>query len=259
MIVKNIKFNGDKVEVVLDCKSFYLSKENYIENPLAIESEISEEKISYLLNYEKIIESKMEMIKLLNRKALSEYEVAIKLKGKEIDHRYIKQIIDSLKRMGLINNEFVAIVTCENMLIKRSGKNKIRKHLKEKKIDESTIEKVLKDIDEELYLRNFNKCLEKYLKMYEKKSHKLKENMIRQKLVEIGYEEELISSIYIDDDRDNEVEVAKQALLKLIKNKNTDLNNYENINKIKTKLIMKGFSYDIINIALEEVKHNETY
>ena len=33
----------------------------------------------------------------------------------------------------------------------------------------------------------------------------------------------------------------------------------ENVNKIKIKLATKGFSYDIINLAIEEVKNYETY
>ena len=53
--------------------------------------------------------------------------------------------------------------------------------------------------------------------------------------------------------------LAKETIIKITKSKRMDLSNYENINKIKTKLVMKGFSYDIINMALEEVKCDETY
>lgn len=257
MIVKNISFVNNKVKIILDNKSFYISKENYIENPLAIESEVSEEKIGYLLEYELVIESKMELIKILNRKALSEYEVYLKLKDKNLKNDYIKQIIESLKRSGLINDEFVSLITVESMLVKRKGKKEIRKVLKEKRIKDDLIEKALNEIDEEQYLDNFNKIVCKYIKMYDKKSFKIKESMLRQKLDELGYEQELISKVNVQNDNEKELDLAISMLVKLIKNKKDDLNNYENMNKIKAKLAMKGFSYDIINLALEEVKNNE--
>ena len=133
------------------------------------------------------------------------------------------------------------------------------KKLKEKKISEEIIEKVLNVIDKDLYLSNFDKVVDKYLKMYERKSFKIKENLVKNKLEEYGYENDLISTIDISNDSENELSLAKTALLKLLKTKSYYLNNYENVNKIKAKLVMKGFSYDIINLALEEVKKDETH
>lgn len=259
MIVRNVKFSNNKVEIVLDKKSFFISKENYIENAVAINSEISEEKINSLLEYEKVIESKMYLIKLLNKKALSEYEVYKKLLEKGIDDSYIKKIINNLSRMGLINDEFVAIVNLESMLLKKKGKREIVKNLKEKKINDTIIDKLIKEIDEEVYIDNFNKLVNKYLKMYDGKSYKVKENLLRQKLENIGYENEIISSINIDNDLDNEYELVKKEVVKMVKLKSIVLSNYENVNKLKRKLVVKGFSYDIINKVIEEVKCYETY
>lgn len=259
MVVKDVKFINNKVEIILDEKTFLISKENYINNPITIDSDISEEKISYLLEYEHVLQSKLYIIKLLNKKSLSEYEVYLKLKEKEIDSKYIIQIIDSLKRIGLINDEFAAIICLESMLIKRKGKNAIRKLLSEKKICSDIIEKVIMEINEEEYIENFNKVVDKYVKVYNNKSYKIKQHLIRQKLEELGYEKDLILKINIDEDSKDELELAKKQLIKIIKNKSIDLNSYENINKIKLKLAAKGFSYDIINKVIEEVVWNETY
>lgn len=259
MVVKDVKFVNNKVKVICDGTDFLISKENYIENPITIDSQITEEKISKLLEYEFVIENKLQMIKLLNKKALSEYEVYKWLKEKNVSPVYIKQIIDSLKSIGLINDEYVAIITLERELFKRKGKKEIKNVLKEKRIDEAIIARVVNEIDEDLYKENFNKVVSKYLKMYDKKSGKVKNNLLRQKLEEMGYEYELISSLDLGVDNSRELDLAKNSLVKIIKNKNMDLNSYENINKIKLKLANKGFSYDIINMALEEVKKNETY
>lgn len=257
MIVKSIKFIDNKVQVNLDRYSFFISKENYIENPLAIESDVSEEYVKKLLDYEMVIESKISMIKLLNKRALSEYEIFLKLKEKGISKEEVLNIIEDLKRSGLINDEYVAIISSESMLVKRKGKKEIEKVLKEKRIADEIITNIIEGIDETQYLDNFEKVKNKYLKMYEKRSFKVKEKMVRQKLEEYGYENELIYSASVENDKENEIEIAKSALLKIIKNKNFNLDNYENINKIKSKLVMKGFSYDIINRALEGVKNDE--
>lgn len=259
MLVKNIQYKNNKIEVVLEETSFFISKENYIENPIAVDSDLSDERVSYLLKYEKVVNCKMEMIKILNKKALSEYEVFLKLKEKDISYKDIKKIVDDLKRAGLINDEFVALINLENLIVKRKGKREIRKILKEKRISDEIIENVIQEIDVEVYLDNFNKMTDKYLKMYEKKSFKLRESMLKRKLEELGYEEDLISTVNVIKDNDGELELAKNTFYKLTRNKNIDLNSYENINKIKLKLLTKGFSYDIINLVLEEVKNDETY
>lgn len=259
MLVKKIKFSNNKIEVVLEEKSFFISKENYIENPITVDSEISEEKIKSLLEYEDVVECKSQMIKLLNRKALSEFEVVKKIKESNVKIKYIQEIVNSLKNAGLINDEFVAQLITEKELLKRKGKKAIRNLLIEKRIKEEIINKVFEEIDEESYKDNFHKSVDKYLKMYDKKSHKLKENMLKQKLEELGYEGYLIETIFIDKNDTNELALATKELTKILKSKKMMLDNYENINKIKAKLAMKGFSYDIINLAIEEVKNYETY
>ena len=259
MLVKNIKFVNGKVEVILENKSFSISKENYIENPVTIDSEITQDKIEYLLEFEQVIECKMAMIKLLNRKALSEFEVVKKIKEFEINTKYISSIVSSLKNAGLINDEFVATLSVEKELLKRKGKKAIRTLLIEKRIKEEIINKVLSEIDEDVYNENFEKTVSKYLKMYDKKSYKMKEQRLKQKLEKLGYESSLISTVSIDKNSEDEVSLAVKSLMKILKSKKLTLDNYENVNKIKIKLATKGFSYDIINLAIEEVKNYETY
>lgn len=259
MIVKNIKFINNKVEIVLENKSFFLSKENYIENPLSIDSFVSDEKIESLMEQENVIQSKIEMIKMLNRKSHTEQEIIKKLKEKELKENQIKEIIENLKRIGLVNDEYAGVLIVENLLLKRKGKLEIKKTLKEKGINFKVIDKLIDEIEEDVYLNNFQKVYEKYLKIYNSKASKVKEQMILNKLREYGYEEELIKNIIVEKNDEIELDLARQNLRKIMKIKKLDLSNYENINKIKTKLAMKGFNYDIINLVLEEVMRDETY
>lgn len=256
--VINIKFNNNKVEIVLEDRSFFVSKENYIENPVSIDSYIDDNKISFLLRQEKIIESKVELIKILNRKVLTELEIINKLKNKGFDTNEIQIVVESLKRAGLINDEYCGMLLMESLLVKRKGKNEIKNILKEKGIEDVIIRKLLEEIDDNIYVNNFNKVCEKYLKIYSTKSSKVKFQMIKNKLKEYGYEKELIDSLDFKEDDSQELLNAKKNLIKIIKNKNIQMDDYENINKIKLKLVMKGFNYDIINLALEEVIDDET-
>ena len=93
--------------------------------------------------------------------------------------------------------------------------------------------------------------------MYTSKSIKVKEQLVKSKLKEYGYEKEKIDKLDFSEDRDEEMDNAKENLRKILKNNKLDLNNYENIKKIKLKLVMKGFNYDIINLAFEEVMNDE--
>lgn len=259
MRVINVKFIKNQVEIILDDGSFFISKENYIENPLTIDSYVDEKKIASLLRQEKVIESKIELIKLLNIKALTELEIKKKLIEKNLDYREVEIIIESLKRSGLINDEYVGILMVESLLMKKRGRLEIVKELKIKGINDEIIKKLVSEIDESDYKNNFDRVCEKYLKIYSNKVNRLKEQMIISKLKEYGYEADLIESINIVKNDDEEVSLAKQSIIKMIRNKSVDLNNYENLNKIKSKLVMKGFSYAIINLALEEVIKDEAY
>lgn len=259
MIVKNVKFKNNKVEIVLEDNSFFISKENYIENPVAIDSDISEKTIENLLNYEKIIDAKLHVIKLLNRKILTESEIDNCLKDREVMFNDRKIIINNLKNIGLINDEYACDVLVDSLLIKRKGKREIYKVLKEKKIKEDIISKSMDNIDDEVYKDNFTKVCEKYLKMYNGKSSKVKDNMVRQKLKEYGYEESLINSFGVEYDRESDIELARKFLLKILKNNSITISDHQNINKIKAKLANKGFNYDIINLVIGEVINDETY
>lgn len=259
MLVKNVKFKNDKVEIILEECSVFISKENYIENPITIASDLSEDKIAFLMEQEKIITVKSECVKKLNRKVLSEWEIEKYLKIKELNSKDVQSILKTLKNIGLVNDEYVAQLTVDSLLVKRKGKRFIVDNLKEKKININIIDKVIKEIEEEVYLDNFDKVFSKYFKMYSSKSGKIKETMIKKKLKEYGYEEELISSISLAFDKEEEIKLAKKYCDKIIKNNKKVLDSYQLNNKIRTKLAMKGFNYDIINIVLGEVNDDETY
>lgn len=258
MIVKNIKFKNNKVEVILDEKTFVISKENYIENPLAIDSNIDDKKIEELLSKEKVIAAKIELIRVLNRKVLTEGEVYLYLKDKELVHKEIHEIINNLKTIGLINDDYACDILISMLMGKRKGRLEIIKTLKEKRICENIIYKNIENIDEETYADNFNKVYEKYLKMYSNKSNKVREQMIKVKLKEYGYEDSYINNLEIENS-DNDLDLARKYLAKLLKNKDINTNDYQNVNKIRIKLANRGFNYDIINMVLKEVHNDETY
>lgn len=259
VIVKDIKFKDNKIEVILDNGRFSISKENYIENPITRDSFIDEKRIEELLSKEKVIEAKMKIIRLLNRKIMSEWEAYKYLIDNEVDARNARKIIGDLSSIGLINDDYVCDILVDSLVSKRKGKLKIISYLKEKRIAEKIIEKYVCKIDEELYINNFEKVLEKYNKMYSNKSNKVKNNLVVSKLKEQGYEDKYINMIEFEENKDEELILARKNLLKIIKNKNINKNDYENINKIKIKLAMKGFNYDIINLVLKEVIEDETY
>ena len=82
------------------------------------------------MKQEFVIESKSQLVKLLNKKSLSEKEIIKILKEKELDNKDTQLILDSLKRMGLINDEYCASILIDGCLLKRKGKLEIIKKLR---------------------------------------------------------------------------------------------------------------------------------
>lgn len=258
MLVKNIKINGNNVEIILNDSSFVISKENYIENPVLINRDISEEKILFLLNEEKYLQLKVKLIKKLSKKVMTEKEVAKLIKEENVSEKRTKELIKYLINIGLINDQYCAQIVIESMLLKKKGKLEIKRELLEKGLKEEIVNQMIEEIDDCIYLKNFQKVCDKYIKMYENKSYKYKDSMIRIKLKEQGYEDNLINTFYIENDSEKEIDNAKKQLLKIIKDNKEDITDYKKNNKIKLKMINKGYSYDIIRLAMQEVLKDET-
>src|SRR5690554_2879918 len=90
----NVVKEKDKVKITLsDNTSFLISKENYLNNPLIIDNEITKEEVAKAINQEKIFKVKEAAYKFMNRKRRSEVEVSQLLSEVSIDEETIEELL----------------------------------------------------------------------------------------------------------------------------------------------------------------------
>lgn len=79
---------------------------------------------------------------------IREYIKRIKNAGSRIENEEVDEIVKKLKLLDFLNEErFAHAYINDNFKLKNKGKSRIRQELKNKKIDELTINKYLKEID----------------------------------------------------------------------------------------------------------------
>lgn len=255
----NVVKEKDKVKITLsDNTSFLISKENYLNNPLIIDNEITKEEVAKVINQEKTFEAKKTAYKFMNRKRRSEVEVSLLLSEASIEKETIEELLITFKNQGYLNDVELARDIVNRSLINKHGKEKIREKLNERKISYKDIEAAISLIDEDQYEGNLIKLIENYSSRYKNDSFALTNKKITNNLLSKGYSlkdiERAKNILYFDEEL--EIESVKKQLVKLRK-KEEDLSLWPIRAKIKAKLINKGFKNDIIERAFREVVENE--
>jgi regulatory protein len=255
----NVVKEKDKVKITLsDNTSFLISKENYLNNPLIIDNEITKEEVAKAINQEKIFKAKEAAYKFMNRKRRSEVEVSLLLSEVSIDEETIEELLITFRSQGYLNDLELARDIVNRSLINKHGKEKIREKLNERMISYKDIDAVISSIDEEEYEENLIKLIENYSSRYKNDSFALTNKKITNNLLSKGYSFKDIEKVknILHFDEESEIESAKKQLIKLCK-REEDLNSWPIRAKIKAKLINKGFKNDIIERAFRGVVENE--
>lgn len=123
----------------------------------------------------------------------SQYDVLQKLWDFSLDEDERLNIIAQLISENYLNEERFAISFSEGKFrIKKWGKKKIKSKLKEKKVSSFCIDKGLKAIDEEEYLKTLQSIIES--KLYTTKANSIyqKKQKVANYCYQKGYESELI-------------------------------------------------------------------
>lgn len=252
MIVKNVKINGDVVEISVENERFNISLETYIENPVVIGNEINENNICELKNADKLHCAKKSLVSKLYKHRLSQIECEEYLSEFWLEKKDIQNILEALKKSGLINDCELAESIIHYCQFQKKGINVIKDKLLKRKICCAEIS-IYEYIDQEKYENSIKYLINKYRKMSKNKSMDNTKNYLRSKLLENGYKKEEFECFLVDIDID-EMDIIKLEITSFFKKHEY---NKENVVKIRKKLLSKGFKYDIINTAIRECDYNE--
>lgn len=202
-ITQIVKKDDSKVFVILDNdQTLVLSKDIVYQNALRKFDELSDNKISQLLEEEKKHNIKLKALSLLKRRIHSRKELFTKLKRHFSEARLIEECLSDLEEKKLLDdNHYAELFVQEKIRLKKWSKSKLKSEL--------SLRGISKDIIEECLNKFFDSSLEKE-KAFELAEKKLKQiklrtndrKMIYQKLYMFlqskGYDYELISEVIND-------------------------------------------------------------
>ena len=134
---KNDKFAvfvGDKLKLVL-------SGQSILENKITIGLDMSEATISELKDRAEIDQVYLKTLNYLSHRLRTEGEIVIYLKRRAVSDDIVKELIDRLKKLDLINDErYAAAYIHDKLLISPTSRRAIAYELKKKRIAEDIIQ-----------------------------------------------------------------------------------------------------------------------
>ena len=236
-------FKGEQLKI---SKEAYLSSYIYEGKSLSKKEIAKLEEItamSALLNY---------ALTIINKKRLSEKEMLNKLMAKENNFSAAKNIIKKLKENGLIDDKALMedLIAWDNE--RNFGVNKIIKHLKDKGIPESLLDKA--SFPSSIEKKKAKALLPKLEKKYERYSFANKKRHVYQALISHGFNNDVAKET-ADLMKNNDEKTERKLLLKeydkVRSRYEKKCHGYQLKQKIYNYLLNKGYKYQDIAKVLE--------
>ena len=257
--IKSIKVYKDHVTLAFfKGEKIKISKEAFVSSYLYEGKSLSKQEIDKLLEITAMSGLLAYALQVVSKKHLSEKAMFDKLKAKEENFCVIKNVINKLKETGLLDDQAYMkdLIAWDNE--RCFGKNKIVKHLKDKGIPESLINKVkFSELNEK---RKAKLLLPRLEKKYSQYAYENKKRHIYQALLRQGYDNRTAIEV-ADETKKNFDKVEKQILKKdyeKIKNRfSKKYQGYELKQKIYNALLSKGYKYQEIKTVLEDFVYED--
>ena len=133
----------------------------------------------------------------------------------------------------------------------KCGVNKIKIDLLEKDIPYNIIEEELKKVDTSILNSRLEKLIIKKIDSNKKYSNQLLKQKLLNEMINLGYDKNQILEIIAKNLKEN-TDILNKEFDKIYNKLKTKYNSIELQNKVKQKLIQKGFSAGEINKLLQE-------
>ena len=251
-IDKIIKMKDNKYKIYIDGESFITYDNVILDNDLLYKKDIDNKFYNKLINDTKYYDIYNKTVKYILKKKRSEKEINEYLVKSEVNEKDINKIITKLKDIRLINDiEYCKSYINDKVYLSKNGINKIRIDLLEQNIPIEIIEQELKNIDSDILNDRLEKLIIKKINSNKKYSNFHLKQKILMEMINLGYPKEKILQI-IDNNLEDDDKIVKREFDKLYTKLKIKYNGYELKNKLKQKLLSKGFDLDIINKLIQE-------
>jgi len=196
--IENIEYSDKEVIITYsnnnECYDLKISTDNYVENPLVVNQEISMKVIDNIKRKEEYLKLKEYALILIGRYEYSSYKLTRSLLKKYSNLEDIKKVIDEFIQKGYLNdNEYISNYI-ENKITKKYGRSRIKMELLNEGIED--LDETLFEKYNDIEIDNARKLTDKYVKKYQNISaDKLQQKLYRY-LYGQGYEEPVIEQIF---------------------------------------------------------------
>lgn len=252
---KIIKMKNNKYKVIIDGDILVTYDEVIISNNLLYQKELDKDLYNKLVNDTKFYEVYDKTVKYILKKRRSEKEILAYLIKYNLSNEDIYKIIAKLKSLKLINDEeYARAYINDKILLSKNGINKIRIDLLNQDIPSCIIEKELSNVDENLINGKLERLILKKIKSNHKYSNSSLKNKILSEMINLGYPKGKILEI-LDNNILSDDDILKKEFDKIYNNLKLKYSGVELQNKLKQKLMYKGFNIeDIKTIINEKIK-----
>ena len=237
-ILKYKQIGKDKYKIFLEDKEITLYEDIILKHNILLKKDLTDKDIEKALKENMVYEGYYKTLKYLSTKMRCEKEIRKYLKDN--NNKDVDKIIKILKDNNLINEKlYIKAYINDQINLKNTGPNKIKKDLIALNLDKNIIEECLSIFTKELIDERISKIINKNIKTNKKSLYEFKNKMINS-LYLLGYDKEDIldnlNNIYIDEKKLKEAEYNK------LKNKYSKKYRGEELEIfIKNKLYQKGY------------------
>ena len=252
MKIEKIKKKGTKYKITLDNGEVINTFDDVIlENNLLFDKFIDSDLLNKIHTDTIYYESYHKTLKMIERRLRSEMEIRKYLDKNAITDEDKEKIIETLKRIGLIDDlRFAKAYTNDKINLSLDGPFKIAKNLEEHKIDKEIIDAVIAGIDDNVIKEHLNKIVMKKVKANTKYSEFILKQKLMIYLVNLGYAREdineVLTNVHLSSD------MVNKEIEKIYNKLSRKYDGDELIYKLKNKLYSKGFKMEDINNFIEK-------
>ncbi len=199
MKVTQVRRKGNNVFVVFDLdEQVIIPYELFVHNYLAKDDELSNNQINKLLEKIEIYKIKQSSFRYLSGRNHCRYELKLKLLKKKYSKFHIENVLDDLEKKQLLSDKNFAKDFFLQQQKKKKGLLKIKSALMQKGVNSEIIEETVLELsDNQIFLEQAEKLIEKKLKEIQKKD--LTEIQRKQKLYQFlatrGFTSDIIREV----------------------------------------------------------------
>lgn len=251
-INKIIKMKDNKYKIYIDGEAIITYDNVILENDLLYKKSIDNNTFKKILNETAYYEIYNKTIKHILKKRRSEKEIKKYLNAYELNDDKVNKIIQKLKELNLINDkEYCKAYINDKLYLSKSGINKIRIELLEQDIPYEVIEEELKNVDTSILSNRLEKLIIKKINSNKKYSNNLLKQKILNEMINLGYDKNSIIEI-IENNLNKDNNILNKELEKIYNKLKIKYSGSELKNKVRQKLIQKGFNVSDINNLIQE-------